>query len=317
MRPFLWLGWGGLLLLVGCGWTKPDATASPSHLRSIGVIATPTAPASPSPEDPRSQKLEAVREVLDKAAQDFPGKAALVFYDLELGQTIAVHGDEQFEAASLIKIPILVELYRQIETGELSIDEEMVYEERFRVEGSGLLKDEEAGGKYKLTELARLMVQESDNVATDMLIERLGMDKINQEMGLLGLTHTVLARRIYDFKEIDRGHDNLTTANDVALLFRELGEGRLPGSTAMHQILEGQKRNDMLPAKLPKGTRVAHKTGELLRVLHDAGLIYTDHGSYVLVLLGQGFEHPDEVQKFWADVSAEVHEAYMAGRSTQ
>ncbi len=275
-------------------------------------MATPTTPISPSAEDPRSQKLERIRAVLEQASQDFPGQAGLLFHDLELGQTVGVGTDLEFEAASLIKLPVLVELYRRLEAGDIPPDEEMVFEERFRVQGSGHLKDQEAGSLWRLTELARLMIQESDNVATDMLIERLGMAEVNHQMSVLGLQQTVLARGIYDFEVIEEGQDNLTSAGDVGLLLQELGEGRLPGSTQMHQLLMGQKRNDMIPARLPEGTTVAHKTGQLLSVLHDAGIVYTPRGSYVLVFLGQGFQqNPDEIEQFWADLSLQVHTAYL------
>lgn len=285
-----------------------DLTSTP---QTAGTPAESRSPVfSPTPEVPREERVEAVKSVLATAAEEFPGRIAVGFYDLELGQGAFHNPDQQLEAASLIKLPILVEFYRQAQTGGLDPAETMVFEERFRVGGSGSLQHEEAGTSWPLQELATLMVTQSDNVATDMLVERLGRDAITHQMELLGLKNTTLERGIYDFAAIDQGRDNLTTAADMTALLRLIAEGELPGSDAMHEMLDAQERKDMIPAQLPKGTRVAHKTGELLGVLHDAGIVYTPKGAYVLVFLSQDFPSTEETREFWAELSRKVYDAY-------
>lgn len=238
-----------------------------------------------------------------------------MFVDLESGVRAEHRPREVFESASLVKLPILVELYRRAEAGELKLTEEMVLEARFRVEGSGILKNQPGGTRWSLEKLARLMVAESDNIATDMLLERLGLDTLTPAMRKLGLQDTTVERTIFDFGAIDAGRDNRTSAADTALLLEKLGKGELPGSQAMLAILETTRRRDMLPARLPQGVKVAHKTGELTGVLHDAGLITTPEGRYVLVLLAQGFPDREEMLKFWAGFSGGVYRAYEgAGR---
>ncbi|MBI3925819.1 MAG: serine hydrolase [Armatimonadetes bacterium] len=252
--------------------------------------------------------------MIEEAASSFPGRAGIAFYDLDLGQGVYVGAEEPFEAASLIKLPILVEFYQQVVGGTLKADEEIAFLEEYRVEGSGVIKKQPAGTRYKLSELASLMITHSDNVATDMLTDRLGIENINKHMEGLGLTQTVLGRHIYDFAEIERGNDNLASARDIAVLLQGIAEGELPGSTPMHQILEAQTRKDMIPAQLPPGTRIAHKTGELIGVLHDAGIVYTPRGAYVLVLMGQDFSAPDVAIQHWADLSGRIYREFVAVR---
>jgi len=233
-----------------------------------------------------------------------------VFVDLESGFRAEHRPQEVFESASLVKLPILVELYRRAETGELKLSEQMTLEDRFRVEGSGTLKNEASGTRWSLEQLARLMVAESDNIATDMLLEKLGLDTLTPAMQKLGLKATTVERTIFDFAAIDAGRDNRTTPADTALLLEKMARQELPGSEAMLKILESTKRRDMLPARLPQGVTVAHKTGELTGVLHDAGLVTTPQGRYILVLMAQGFPGREAMLKFWAAFSGRVYKTY-------
>lgn len=299
------------LCLSGCPSRQPD-----DHPTNPPPLLTPTDSPTPDgtpvlqPNDHRQRRLQVIEQVLQAKAESFPGSAGIVFYELDLGARLQAGTSQPFEAASLIKLPIMIELYRQLEGGGLEADEEMVFEEKFIVGGSGILKDQPPGGSYKLTELARLMIQESDNVATDMLIERLGMEAINHLCELKGYSDTRVQRKIYDFAEIERGRDNITSAQDVCKMLEEIANGQLPGATKMHQLLEGQKRRDILAAPLPEGTRVANKTGSLLGILHDAGIIYAPHGAYILVCMGQEIDDPDEAKKTWVELSDEVYKIY-------
>ncbi len=214
-----------------------------------------------------------------------------------------------YEAASLVKLPILVELYRRAEAGQLSLDEEMTFEERFRVGGSGEIGQGPAGTRWKLADLGRLMIVKSDNVATDMLLERLGMDSIQRAMKELGLEDTTVQRTIFDFSAIDEGRDNLTSTRDMVRLLALISDNKLPGSQAMRAVLEQQTKNELIPAGLPPGTRVAHKAGELTGLLHDAGIVSTPRGDYILVLLGE-FPDRETGVATWKGVSSRVYRAF-------
>ncbi len=234
--------------------------------------------------------------------KQLPPTSSAVFLDLESGFRAEHQPAQVYESASLVKLPILVELFRR----ELNLSEEMVLEDRFRVGGSGTLKDQANGTRWTLEQLAQLMVAESDNIATDMLLERLGLDTLTPAMQKLGLKHTTVERKVFDFAAIDAGRDNRTSAADTALLLEMMAKDKLPGSSAMLKILETTRRRDMLPARLPKGVTVAHKTGELTGVLHDAGIV---DRRYVLVLMAQGFPDRDAQLKAWADLSGKVYQA--------
>lgn len=299
-----------LLLCLGCGTAPPGSTASPSPATAASA-SRPAASPLPSPSASPAPAVDraAVEAAVVRSAREFPGRAAIAWRLLDGGPQVTVGADEVFESASLVKLPVLVELYRRASTGELDLEEELEFTEEFRVGGSGRLKDQPAGTRWRLAELARLMIVESDNGATDMLLHRLGASSIEKSMASLGLEDTAVRRRIFDFAAIDQGRDNLTSAADTARLLAGIGTGELPGSEAMRKVLLGQQRRDMIPAGLPPGTPVAHKTGELTGVLHDAGIVSGPRGEYVLVLLGQDFADRDEAVRAWASASRRIWEA--------
>lgn len=296
MRRAFWL-WGAILL-VGCS-NAPAPSPTPP------LATTPSASASVPP----SPRFEDRTDSVKKAVGQLQPGVAVGFQQLGSEKRLLLGEQRSYEAASLVKLPILVELYRRAEAGQLSLDEEMTFEERFRVGGSGEIGQGPAGTRWTLAELGRLMIVKSDNVASDMLLERLGMDLIQRSMGELGLQDTTVQRTIFDFEAIDAGRDNLTSTRDMVRLLALIADQELPGSKAMRTVLEQQTKNELIPAGLPPLTRVAHKTGELTGLLHDAGIVSTPQGDYILVLLG---EFPDRQTGVatWKALSARVYGAF-------
>lgn len=243
---------------------------------------------------------------MKKWRADFPGSSAVACGPLENPTLVSVNGDKTFESASLVKLAILVELARRFEAGECKPEDTLVFEERFRVGGSGHLQKEPAGGKYRLDELAEWTITESDNVATDMLFEFLKLDTLEPAMRDLGLKQMTVQRTIFAFEEIDRGRDNLTSADDLANLYGKVARKELPRSEWMLEILQKTHRHDLLQAELPKEVKVAHKSGELTGFLHDGGILYAAP-PYILVVLTQA-EKPDS-ERFIRGLSGAVYEA--------
>lgn len=222
---------------------------------------------------------------------------------------VSHRGEATFESASLVKLAILVELARRLEAGACKPEDTLVFEERFRVGGSGHLQKEPAGGRYRLDDLAEWTITESDNVATDMLFDYLRLPSLEPAMRALGLQQMTVRRTIFAFDEIDRGRDNLISAADLAQLLGKIARKELPRSDWMLNILQKTHRHDLIQASMPKELQVAHKSGELSGFLHDGGIVYTTP-PYILVILTRA--NKDDSEKFIRGLSSEIYQAVSA-----
>lgn len=209
----------------------------------------------------------------------------------------SINPDLRFPAASLAKIPILVEVARQVNLGTLSWDTYYTLPEAARVEGSGVLVDLEPDLRLTLRDLAHLMIAISDNSAANMLLYIVGMEAVNSTMRDLGLATTTLGRRFMDFAARKSGRENWTTAGDMALLLSYLCSDLLPEREQMQTILLRQNDNSLLSGCWSEETPFAHKTGGLPGILHDVGILYppgtsSTHTPLILVALTDNL--PDE-----------------------
>ena len=199
---------------------------------------------------------------------------------------VALNADDVFPSASIIKLPILWTFFHAVDRGELDPADRWTLASEAAVEGTGVLRFLGAGLRPSLLDLATLMVIVSDNTATNALIGRLGIERVNADLAALGLANTALRRRMFDFDARARGLDNVTTPRDTARLLCRfaLGDGLSPASAAqVRRILLAQQLNAGLPARLPFGTPWAHKTGNLPGLLHDAGWLEHEDGRRVVV----------------------------------
>lgn len=217
--------------------------------------------------------------------------------NLETQSVLAFHEHDIFPSASLIKVPILVELYRRVENFRLHLGEVLVMRQEDQVGGSGILKDLTPDTKYSLRDLAMLMITVSDNTATNLLIDYLGIDNINQGIYDLGLTHTELVRKLQRIP-IERSTVNHTTAYDMSLLMEKIARGQVISHISCQAIvsilLRCQAPVSIAPAAPSpsfigecESIRVAHKTGSLSDACHDSGIVYTPHKTYVATVLSQ------------------------------
>lgn len=216
------------------------------------------------------------------------GRAAVYLEDIEAGEVFTVNPERVFPAASTIKVLILAALYAAAEAGIFSLDEEVAIASGNRVSGSGVLCELSPSLKLTVRDLATLMIIQSDNTATNQLIDLVGMECVNGLGRALGLKHTVLQRKMMDFAAARAGRDNLTSAGDLGRLLRLLHQGRVvspAASAAMLATLKRQQIRDKLPALLPETAVIAHKTGDLPGLEHDAGIFYLPGKTYVLVVL--------------------------------
>jgi beta-lactamase class A len=230
---------------------------------------------------------------IEEIAAEIGGVTAVAARDTARGRALDLRAAEPFPAASVIKIAILIELVARTEEGDLLPSEIAVLRDEDRVEGSGVLRMLHAGVRLTLQDLAHLMITVSDNTASNMLIDRLGCERISARLAALGLRQTRLERRFYDFAARDAGRDNWIAAGEMADLLLAIERRQVVSHAACDRILDilrKQQFTNRIPKLLPPDTPVAHKTGTVSGVCHDAGIIYAPAGPLVLVVLTRGIE---------------------------
>ncbi|MBS6644088.1 MAG: serine hydrolase [Clostridiaceae bacterium] len=258
----------------------------------------------------------------------YDGRMAVYADDLR-GNVIAINPDEKYETASTVKTYILACLFDQVEMGNACLDEMLTFKREHLVEGSGVLCSLEPGLKLRVKDVAVLMIIVSDNVATNMMIEYLGRDTINQCIRKLGCRDTVLHNDIHFDRYRQLG---TTTPRDYASMFIRLAKGELiskKADEAMLSIFSKQHYNSMLTGEFPpyfldsedtgeeELISVASKSGSMDACRNDGGIITTPYGSYVLVMMHKEFSdpiyypgHPAAV--FGARVSRMILDQYLA-----
>lgn len=224
-----------------------------------------------STEDAQLDELEAALEDLVARSGVRVGIAVKDLGGTFGGEEVGVGEDMVFKSASLIKVLILAELLRQVDEGQISLDEPL--------------------GGSTVGRLAKSMIVVSDNAAANLLMDRVGVDEINALAKDLGLKDTHLGRHMLDFEAKTRGENNLTSASDMVTLFSAIWKGEFLSSDSRKlalSILRWQRLNEKIPAALPPGTFIAHKTGELPSIEHDAGIVILPDGAFAIAVLTEG-----------------------------
>lgn len=231
---------------------------------------------------------------------------AIAFRTLDSKSEFFYHSDDSFHAASTMKIPVMLELFRQSSAGKLHLSDSLPIHNEFHsiIDGSLYKLDpaddseldlyKAVGQSRTLSQLCELMITLSSNLATNLLIEKLGVDNIRATVHSFNADGMNVLRGVEDQKAFDKGLNNTTTARALQILLTAIANGKavnVSSSQQMIEILERQHFNEGIPAGLPPGTRVAHKTGEITKIHHDAAIVFTPR-PFVLVILTRGL--PDE-----------------------
>ena len=255
-----------------------------------------------------------------------PGaRVAVVYRDLSTGDSLIIDADSSFHAASTMKVAVMIRLFRDIDAGRVRLDQPVAITNRFTSIADGApfsvdLKDDSDSSLYTrigqslpLGDLLTLMIQRSSNLATNTLIDLVDAKRVDSTAHALGATHMRVLRGVEDSAAFARGLNNTVTARDLATLMTAIATDRAasPASCrAMRDVLFGQEFNTEIPAGLPPGTRVAHKTGQITGILHDAAIVYPAGGTpYVLVVLTGGIADAHAAQALIADISRIIYEA--------
>ena len=295
-----------------------------SVLSALPLLLTASARApSPSVDSLRS-RIEA------RIGQVAGAVVGVVFRDLGSGASLEIHPDESFHAASTMKVPVMIELFRQVDAGSLRLDQGILLVNRFAsiVDGSAYSLDQgedsdsaiykQVAERVPVRDLIEHMITRSSNLATNALIELVGATNANATAHRLGAQHIRVLRGVEDNKAYQAGLNNTTTARDLAVLLEAIERGQAasrPSCNAMRDILSHQEFNDEIPAGLPPGTRVAHKTGWITGVLHDAAVVYPEHRApYVLVVLTRGIPDDKVARRLIADISRMVYQTTVPSR---
>lgn len=277
-----------------------------------------------------AQKLSALSDTVRSLASRDGDTVAVVAIDLASGDTLVVSPDLRFHAASTMKVPVLIELTRRVDAGRIRWDDSILVKNEFAsiVDGSPYALDPSddsdstvyflVGHRATIRHLAERMIERSSNLATNLLIALLGPVQVNRTAHDLGADSIAVLRGVEDQKAYDRGLSNTTTARDLGTLLTavETGKAASPAGTAeIIRILSAQEFNDRIPAGLPPGTRVAHKTGEITRIAHDAAIIYPpDRRPIILVILTRGYEDPAQSARLMSDIARVVYEGIVTPR---
>ena len=239
------------------------------------------------------------------------GVLGVALKDLKTGQTLLINEREVFPQASSIKIAVLLETFKQAEEGRLKLDEFIALEESRKVEGSGILIHlGRPSLSLSIRDLAVLMVVLSDNTATNLLIDKVGLEAVNKRLDALGLAKTRLRRKMMDLQAAAEGRENVSTPLEMMTLLEKIWKGSALGEPYRKDLLAilAIPKDSPLRAGVPEGIEVAEKPGELEAVRCDSGIVMLTGRPYVLSVMTTYLKHDADGNPAIAKVSRIVYE---------
>ncbi|PIS48050.1 MAG: hypothetical protein COT17_00155 [Elusimicrobia bacterium CG08_land_8_20_14_0_20_51_18] len=225
---------------------------------------------------------------LEEAARKYPGRVGIYLKDLSQNHEWTYRPDRIFPSASLIKVPIMASVMRKVEKDAINMDTELRLTHKDRRSGSGSLKWAREGTRLSLLEIIYRMITESDNTATQMLLDYFGMNYFEEEFRNLGLAYTNITQDGMSLTSGRVAKENYTTAREMGYLLEKIYAGELisrKASETMLDILKRNKSRGRLRKGLPLGWEMGHKTGLLRTACHDAGIVFSPRGDYLIVVL--------------------------------
>lgn len=249
---------------------------------AVILLVFTAAGAQISPKQILKANLEnEIKSIIDET----DGVVGITIKDLVTGETFSVNGDMIFTQASAIKVEVLLELYKQALEGKYSLDDLVTMEESDVTPGSGNLGKLTPGKvTMSLRDYAIMMIMISDNTATNMLIDHVGMDNVNRTIMQLGLTKTMLQRKMIDTQAWMEDRENISTPNEAALLLELIYKHEVLDETSCDEMLRIMSipKSSRIRARLPRGVRVAHKTGTVRGVVCDIGIVYLKNRPFIV-----------------------------------
>lgn len=277
----------------------------------------------------KSSLPEQLRKDISDTLATQQGLFAVACRDLSSGKTLLINEHESFHAASTMKTPVMIEVYKQAAKGKFALSDSLTIKNEFKsiVDSSFFSLDssddsefetyKHIGEKRTISDLMYQMIIASSNLATNLIINLVDAKNVTRTMRELGAKDIQVLRGVEDQKAFDKGLINTTTAYDLMLIFEKIANKKTvskEASDAMIKILLDQKFNDIIPAKLPANVKVAHKTGSIKALHHDSGIVFLPDGrKYVLVLLSKDLANEEAAIKAMASVSGMIYQ-YLEGK---
>jgi beta-lactamase class A len=269
-------------------------------------------------------KEERLRKSIESEFKKTEGTFAVAFKDLGTGTELLINEHDLFHAASTMKTPVMIEVYKQAAEGKFALTDSIPVKDEFKsiVDGSPYKLSsaddsyaaiyDQVGAKVPMSALVYYMITSSSNLATNIVIEKVDAKNVTQTMRDFGAKDLLVLRGVEDNKAFQAGLSNKVTAYDLMLIFEKLAKGEAvskEASESMLDVLSKQEFNTIIPANLPPGTKVAHKTGWIKGLHHDSGIVYGPDGkTYVLVLLSRELKDEDAGVATMAKVSKMIYD---------
>src|SRR5215467_5811081 len=301
---------------------NPVALARRTGLAS-GALLIVSMMVCEAPALSQNEKLTAAESTIAARIKASGADVALYFRTLDGKTEWSIEPDEVFHAASTMKLAVMIELFREVKEGKVRLTETLVVKNEFRSIVDGSLyrlsaEDDSDRGLYQaegqarsLSDLCELMITVSSNLATNLLIEKLGVENIRAAVHALGADGVQVLRGVEDGKAFEQGKNNTTTARGLGTLLAAIAREESVDAAASRQMIEILKRqrfNEGIPAGLPVGIAVAHKTGEITKIHHDAAIVFAER-PYVLVILVRGLADIKQSAALMKDISRELYQA--------
>lgn len=259
---------------------------------------------------PPSEKQEVLWTKLEQSILDvdrnLDGVMGIAIVDLTDGRNYSLHANDVFPQASSIKICVLAELYRQAQAGKLKLTD------MYTMNAADLVQDSDIMGgltpgvtKITLRDLATMMVAVSDNSATNVLIDRVGMENVNAFLGSLGLHNTRLRRKMMDIKAAGEGRENVSTPNEMSKLLQSLYQGKILNRELTDDFFKvlATHKDSWIPRDLPEDLKIADKPGALEGVRNDSGVIFVDKRPYTLCVMTTYLRHERDGEEAISKIS--------------
>ena len=272
----------------------------------VSACLAQNAPPSSGKQKALWQKLEASIQQVD---QNLDGVMGVAIEDLTTGDHYFLHEDEVFAQASSIKITVLANLYLQAEQGKLKLTDLYTVQASDLVPDSDILNGLTPGvTRITLRDLATMMVAVSDNSATNVLIDRVGMPNVNAMLDALGLTHTRLRRKMMDLQAAKEGRENISSPHEMMILLDAIYHGKVLNkeSTADFFKMLSTNKNSWIPRDLPAEIKIANKPGALEAVRNDSGIVFVEGRPYVICVMTSFLRNERDGEEAISQISLEA-----------